>query len=460
MFAKKPKTLREERLVENKTTLTFYGGVNEIGGNKILLQDRDIKVFFDFGMSFTAKKQFYSPPFLSPKNERSLQELGILPQIDGVYKFDQTTAEIDAVFLSHGHLDHSAYLSFIKREIPVYCGETTQTILQTLSTIRRVDLEFNVADINFNIFRTGTKIKVNGLEVEPIHVDHSIPGAYGFLIHTSNGAIVYTGDFRDHGAKPEMTHEFVEKAKETEPVAIVTEATNMTGATVSNEVEVEAKLDKITSQVDGIMLAEFGYSDIDRFNTVYKIAKKNNRRLAVSLKQAYLLDALHCDKHLQIPSLEDEGILIFRRSKKRYDKWETKLLERFEGEGKIFDVFEVSKQQCNMVLAVSFYDFEELNAIQPSAGSCYVLSASEPFNEEMEIDYERLVNWLSHYGLPQYHVHVSGHMMPLQLKSALRKINAKQIFPVHTENAQLFKKFMGNARDQVTLVEKNKEYQL
>ena len=219
------------------------------------------------------------------------------------------------------------------------------------------------------------------------------------------------------------------KPGKSEPVAIVTEATNMTGATVSNEVEVEAKLDKIASQVDGILLAEFGYSDVDRLNTFYRMAKKNNRCLAVSFKQAYLLDALHKDVHLQVPSLDDEGILIFRKSKKRYDKWETKLIERFDGAGKMFDVFEVSKQQCKMVLAVSFYDFEELNSIQPTSGSCYVLSASEPFNEEMEIDYERLVNWLSHYGLPQYHVHVSGHMMPLQLKAALKKINAKRMFP-------------------------------
>jgi len=43
----------------------------------------------------------------------------------------------------------------------------------------------------------------------------------------------------------------------------LTEATNMIGATVSNEVEVAAKLDRIASQVDGILLAEFGYSDGD-----------------------------------------------------------------------------------------------------------------------------------------------------------------------------------------------------
>lgn len=447
-------------MVKNKTTLTFYGGVDEIGGNKILLQDRDTKVFFDFGMSFSMKKKFYSPPFLSPKSEKSLQELEILPKISGVYKFDRSPPEVDAVFLSHGHLDHSAYLSFIKREIPVYCGETTKIILQALSDVRRADLEFRVSDIEFKMFRTGEKISVGCLEIEPFHVDHSVPGAYGFIIHTSNGAVVYTGDFRDHGAKPEMTTDFVENARKSEPTAIVTEATNMTGATVSSEAEVEGKLDRVVAGADGIVLAEFAYSDVDRLNSFFHTSRNNNRCLAISLKQAYLLDALRKDKGLTVPSLDDDGILIFRKSKKRYDKWESQLIERYGKQNKIFDVFDVSKQQCKVVLALSFYDFEELVQLQPEAGSCYVLSTSEPFNEEMEIDYERLVNWVRHYGLPQYHVHVSGHMMPLQLKKALKRINAKRMFPVHTESAGLFVKFMRDLKSQVALVEKSKEYQL
>jgi ribonuclease J len=449
-----------KRMVKSSTTLTFYGGVDEIGGNKILLQDRGTRVFFDFGMSFAMKKQFYSPPFLSPKSEKSLQELGILPEISGVYKFDRSPPEVDAVFISHGHLDHSAYLSFIKREIPVYCGETTRTILQALSEVRRANLEFSVSDIEFKSFRTGKKITVDNLEVEPFHVDHSVPGAYGFVIHTSNGAVVYTGDFRDHGAKPEMTRDFVENAKKAEPTAIVTEATNMTGATVSSEAEVEGKLNSIVAGTDGIVLAEFASSDVDRLNSFFHIAKKNQRCLAVSLKQAYLLEALRKDKGLTVPALEDEGILIFRKSKKRYGKWEKQLMEQYEGQNKIFDVFEVSKQQCKVILAVSFYDFDELVPLQPAAGSCYILSTSEPFNEEMEIDYERLVNWLRHYGLPQYHVHVSGHIMPLRLKAALKEINAKRMFPIHTEAADLFSRFMRDLNSKVTLVEKSKEYKL
>jgi len=447
-------------MVKTNTTLTFYGGVNEIGGNKILLRDRGTHVMLDFGMSYTAKKQFYSPPFLSPRSERSLQELEILPKIEGLYKFDEAKPHVDAVFVSHAHLDHTAYLSFIKREIPVYCGETTQTILQALSDVRRADLEFNVADIKFKTFRTGDKVTVDGIEVEPIHVDHSIPGAYGFIIHTSNGAVVYTGDFRDHGAKPEMTGEFVEKAKASKPVAVVTEATNMVGASVSNETEVQAKLNRIITQSDGIVLAEFGYSDVDRLNSFFQIAKSSGRCLAVSLRQAYLLDALRNDKGLSVPALDDPNLLVFRKSKQRFDKWERELMKRFDGQGKVFDVFELSKRQCNVILAMSFYDFEELVDLQPCAGSCFVLSASEPFNEEMELDFERLVHWLRHYGLPYYHVHVSGHMMPLPLKKALKDIEAKQMFPVHTEQADLFKGFMRDLKSKVTVVEKNREYAL
>ena len=435
--------------------MTFYGGVNEIGGNKILLQDKSTKIFLDFGMSFALKKQFYSPPFLSPRSKKSLQELEILPKLEGVY-IDEKTPEVDAVFLSHAHMDHSAYISFLNREIPVHCGETTKIILQALSEIRRADLEFNVEGIKFKSFRTGKTIATDGLEIEPIHVDHSVPGAYGFIIHTSNGAVVYTGDFRGHGTKPEMTSDFVEKAKEARPVAVITEATNMTGASVSSEEEVKNKLNDIVKQTSGLVVADFAYADVDRLNSFYRTAKKNGRCLAISLKQAYMLNALREDKHLKIPNLNGESILIFRKSKKTYRKWEKQIMEEYRD--KIVDVFEVSKQQCKVVLAMSFYDLEELVEINPRPGSCYILSASEPFNEEMEIDFERLVNWLRHYGLPQYHVHVSGHIMPLHLKNILKEINADKIFPIHTENADLFAKFIDDLKSKTVLVEKGRKY--
>ncbi len=353
-------------MVQLETRLTFYGGVNEIGGNKILLKDGDTKIFFDFGMSFGMKRLFYSPPFLSPKSEKSLQEFGILPRLDGVYRFDEKQPDVDAIFISHGHLDHCAYLSFVKREIPIYCGQTTNIILQSLGDIRRTDLEFDVRGLNFNTFRTGEKIRCGNLEIEPIHVDHSVPGAYGFVVHTSNGSLAYTGDFRHHGAKSEMTDDFTEKACESEVRTIITEATNMTGASVSTEREVESKLDAVVSNSKGIVLAEFAYADVDRFNSFLHVAKKNNRCLAISLRQAYLLEALRADKGLRLPNINDESILIFRKSKTSSYKWEKQLADRYAD--KVKGAFELSKQQGNVILAMSFYDLEELVEIRPNAG--------------------------------------------------------------------------------------------
>ena len=59
------------------TSITFYGGVNEVGGNKILIEDEDSRILLDFGMSFTLKYQYYSIPFLSPKDENDLLEFGL-----------------------------------------------------------------------------------------------------------------------------------------------------------------------------------------------------------------------------------------------------------------------------------------------------------------------------------------------------------------------------------------------
>jgi len=106
--------------------------------------------------------------------------------------------------------------------------------LQALSKMRRADLEFNIEGLTLRPFRTGDNIRFGNVEVEPVHVDHSIPRAYGFVVHTSNGAIIYTGDFRHHGAKREMTDDFVHIASEADPKVVVTEATNMTGAYVSS----------------------------------------------------------------------------------------------------------------------------------------------------------------------------------------------------------------------------------
>jgi ribonuclease J len=73
-------------MVKNQTSLTFYGGVNEIGGNKILLEDKKTKIFLDFGQSFSFGAKFFTS-WLQPRSLNGLEdyfELNLLPKIGGL----------------------------------------------------------------------------------------------------------------------------------------------------------------------------------------------------------------------------------------------------------------------------------------------------------------------------------------------------------------------------------------
>jgi ribonuclease J len=436
--------------------LTFYGGIGEIGGNKILLEDRDTRILIDFGMSFADRRRFYADPWLSPRNERELLELGILPPLEGAYKFDEKEPTIDAVLLSHSHADHAMYTSFINRKIPVYCGETTKVILEGLAETRTRDFETDITGLDFHTFRTGTKIQIRDLEVEPYHVDHSTPGAYGYVIYTSEGAVIYTGDLRTHGSRPELTRDFVEASRKAQPILMVSEGTNIIGGDVSNEPEVKAKVSKVVAGTDRLVLADFSYTDIDRLKTFHDVAKHHDRVLAISLKQAHLLCKLRSDRKLTIPDVaSDEHIVIYQRKKKRYYDWEEELLCF----GNSRDASEVKKKQGRVLLVCSFPRMGELVEIDPEPGSNFVLSTSEPFNEEREIEFDKFKNWLDHFGLPMYHIHSSGHVMPNELKRIISRIRPRTVLPIHTEYPALFARFMENVA-KIELANKFRPYQV
>ena len=430
-------------MTSDSTAITFYGGVGEIGGNKILIEDKGTRVMLDFGMSYSDRRRFFFDPMLSPGDERDLLEFGILPDIKGIYEFEESKPSIDAVFISHAHGDHWGYISFLKREIPLHCGDTCAQILEAISATKVRHFESDIRGLRFQTFRTGKTVKAGNIEVTPCHVDHSIPGAYGFVVRTSRGVIAYTADFRVHGTKPQLTEDFVELAAKSNPEALLAEGTNILGGQVTSEPEVKSKLDTLISTTRKLVLANFSNVDVDRIRTFYEAAKKNDRILAISLKQAYLLDQLSLDPKLQLPRVlgGNENIAVFRRAKKRYYDWEESVMEK----AKTITSDELRQEQDRFVVAFSMPDFKELVDIKPKAGSVFVLSTSEPFNEEQEFEFERLQNWLDHFGLPMYHIHCSGHIMPSELKANIQRIKPRKLFPIHTDHPGLYAKYVADA---------------
>ncbi|MDH5437630.1 MAG: MBL fold metallo-hydrolase [Candidatus Bathyarchaeota archaeon] len=449
---------------KRKTNLTFYGGVNEIGGNKILLQDKKVRIFLDFGRSFTSGEDYFTG-WLTPRAINGLGdhfEFNLLPKIKGIYGREQlaftdlpyTKPKIDAVFISHAHVDHIGHIAFLDEGIPIHCGYGTKIFISSMEKTSTVDF----GEHPYETFRTGHKIEIEHLVIEPIHVDHSIAAAYGFIIHTSEGAIVYTGDLRAHGPRKDMTEEFAEKACESEPVAMISEGTRMVEMERRknySELEVKKLSNEIVSKTKKIVFVTHYGRDVDRFRTFYNVAKNNDRKIVISPKTAHLVSRLVQDKHLHLPDpMKDKNILVYYKRKKTggflerdYYVWEREFMER------MVNYEFVHEHQSEIVMDLDFYQFAELIDIRPDPGSHFIHSMSEPYSEE-DIEDVIMHNWLDHFKIKFHQLHASGHLNRRQLTDLINHIKPKRIFPVHTENPELFRTIDKNAH----LVEYGKKY--
>ena len=124
--------------------ITCYDGVGCIGGNKILLEDGESRLWLDFGLDFGRMGAYYEE-YLKPKSCIGLYEpvqMGLLPPIKDLYRTDllceladpfegtqaQSLGKVDGILLSHAHMDHIGCLHYVRQDIPIYCSAMTLAI--------------------------------------------------------------------------------------------------------------------------------------------------------------------------------------------------------------------------------------------------------------------------------------------------------------------------------------------
>lgn len=510
--------------------LTFYDGADCIGGNKILLEDGKAALFLDFGTNFKAESMFFDE-FLIPRSSFGFYDLlclGILPPLKGIYRKDLEypgvwehfsshplfrEIEVAGVLISHAHVDHCGYLSYLREDVPVVTSLASALIGKALqdtwggSRLREISYvtprelcegllratscrKVPFRQRQYRVVGTeavseearrfwgsvhesrrleqcfletcGEGSEIGGLTVRFWPVDHSIPGSGAFGVRTSLGWIVYTGDLRLHGRNAALTRRFFEEAAKLEPLVLICEGTHLEVENPLTEEEVAANSFEVVAQSRDLVVADFSPRNVERLLSFLEIAKSTDRQLVLTTKDVYLLKALRAGGEDVPDPFSDEHILLYLKPLVRREKWEEVLVDQL-GDSKRVSPESIKKEPARYILCFSYYDFQAFLDIQPEGGT-YIYSSSEAYDEEMMMDHRRIRNWIDYFRFKLYGTlgrdreksgfHASGHIHGPGIEEAVGMIKPRVLIPVHTLERAFFRRFEGLCR--VVLPEKGK----
>jgi len=458
--------------------ITFYGGLGEIGGNKVMIECEGSRLLIDFGRNFRLEDSFFQHPYDPPLDVGDLVRTGIVPDIPELYANGEA---VEAVVISHAHTDHYGHIPLLAPGTRVLMGETAKMIIDArLESMARPGWMERIDHLQIETFRTGDEFDLGPFRVRPVHVDHSVPGAYGLLIECGGVSIAYSGDLRLHGEAGKLTLDFVREASEWSPWVLMLEGTRVapesdpeaaavrlfeqvlafrlrdrTPKRVAMEADTEAGVLEtlkgvLDDHAENLVMVESAWADVDRMRTVWRAASAAGRRLLMDEKAAYLLDKMRRDPKLRgLPPISEISVMVWRRRKIGHpaSKALSQALHRVEDEGgEVLSAQDAAREVWASPGSYLFLTSQPTRALKDlMAGGdgrgklTYVMSRSEPFTEEMVIGLDRLLNWLALYGVRSYYrIHVSGHASPQDLGRIADDIGPELILPIHTEHPDLF----------------------
>ncbi|MFX1350051.1 MAG: ribonuclease J [Promethearchaeota archaeon] len=494
------------------TSIQIFDGYNTIGGNKIYLEENGEGILLDFGMNFKNYGNFFQE-FISPRSTRGIYDLfhlNLIPRLK-IYRKDIIPSDFDissfpnlkvnAVLLSHAHMDHFGNIGLLNPEIPIGASPITFALLKGIFDSGSVKLGSDI------LYFSNRKPKGNGrylesekykyygrnlictekcsdslldfmelsaksrtvlnkgnitllkdfpskYEIKALEVDHSIFGATGYIL-SGDTTLAYTGDFRLHGKKGIKSEKFINEAKNASVLIIEGTRAGREDVDESEELVYENCL-KIADDSKGLIVADFSARNFERLEIFKKIAKKVGRKLVITSKDAYLLNALR--KADGTDRMKETLLYADVRGTTRY--WEDNILAE-EIDINYLNSMSIKKDPNNYIICFSLFDVVNLLDIKPDGGT-YIYSSSEAFEEESEFDFTRLNNWLKFFNFkiigfeiieegerikPQFMkgYHASGHVSKSDLINTIETIDPEVIIPVHTDNPSWFSENFENA---------------
>ena len=395
---------------ENAVTSVFaLGGLGEVGKNMYVIEHKDEILIIDAGVMFP---------------EDGL--LGIDYVIQDVTYLKQNEDKIKALIITHGHEDHIGGITFLLQNVNIPAIYAPQ-IAKDLITKKLEDK--NIAYENLFAYDESSLLEFKNLKVEFITTTHSIPDSFAIVVHTPNGVILHTGDFKFDltPVGPMADIHKMARMGDNHVKLLLSESTNALspGFSASEAIVDEALGDVFASAVSNrIILATFA-SNIYRIKHIVETCRENNRKIITfgrSMENA---------KEIAIKNglIKDSSIFIDANAAKDLKKQEICIL--------------CTGSQGEPLAALSRIAAGTHKQVQLMPDDIIVFSSNPIPGNSQSIN--RIINKLYLKGVKVYtnsdnsDLHTSGHAKAEELKWMLRLIKPEYLMPIHGEYRMLKK---------------------
>jgi len=156
--------------------VAFLGGLGEIGRNCCAVEVDGRLLVIDVGLMFP-EPDMYGVDLILP------EFTWLIEQRD----------RVDAILLTHGHEDHTGGLRYLLGDlpVPVYGSALTLGFAR-----HRLDEAGLAGSTTFVEVGDDERRRIGPCDVEFIPVTHSVPSAFALALHTPQGVVLHSGDFK------------------------------------------------------------------------------------------------------------------------------------------------------------------------------------------------------------------------------------------------------------------------
>jgi len=428
--------------------LIIHRGTKEIGGSCVELKTDKTRILIDFGMPLVGEKRKpFDSKILVGKTVDELKKLKILPDIKGLYNTEEKA--LDAILISHSHMDHYGMLNYVHPDIPIYMSQGAKELIE----ISSIFTPNKIGRINSHIIKSRKSFDIGDITVTPYQVDHSAFDALAFLAESDNKRLFYSGDFRGHGRKSVLFEMMVKNPpKDIDCLLMEGSMLGRGDQKYKDEASVQARMEDVLKAANNITFIFASSQNIDRLVSAYKACLKTNSTFVIDIYTAYILDRLRkVSKHIPQFNWRNIRIKFYKNQADTLaNKVSTKLLYHYNS--KKIDLLEINKKKSKMLMLARD------NSIFPSivkgidgiTGAKIIYSMWEGYLTEEFKSYCR------QKGIAVEQVHTSGHAIARDLQIFAGALKPQALIPIHTFEANKYP----NLFDKVKLLADGEVYKV